>query len=402
MYDSRSVIPQDTASAYSIDGRPPCDVYEPRNEQDAIEIVCASRGQHALVPWGGGCAMGQGNPLRAQRWAALCSNGFDQLVEFSPDDMVVTAGAGMTLSNLQSILAGHNQFLPIDAPDADRATLGGIVATNAQGLWRPAFGAPRDRLLGVRVVMADGSVVRGGGKVVKNVAGYDLCKLFAGSWGTLGFITEVTFKTNPLPESRVHVNYTAESLQAAAQAALKIHTELLQPAYLSAANLRGMSLSVGLIGSAQTVEWQRAEIERILSESGLKPGPDDPSEDSLRHWQRELNPVATARISIPPSEVAAFCRHIAHQMPESTIIAHIPVGIIEIGLSSQAIDTALGSTSMIPVGGGFVWTAIPREWRQRIGDVWGAQRSGFAIMRGIKQALDPTNLFSPGRFVGGL
>src|SRR5207247_1800369 len=150
----------------------------PESEEECVKIVgaCSAEGI-ALIPWGGGTAVQQGNPIRAARWAALGSRRLDGIVEYSPDDMVVTAQAGVTLAGLQRTLAGRRQILPIDVPDSGLATLGGIVATNAQGLWRPAVGTPRDRLLGLRIVMADGSVVRAGGKVVKNVAGYDLCKL---------------------------------------------------------------------------------------------------------------------------------------------------------------------------------------------------------------------------------
>ncbi len=189
-----SNLSNDTSAPPILDGVAAVLELDPGSDSDAVEAVQqAHRKQLGLVPWGGGTAVAQGNPLRSTAWAALRSGSLSGIREYSPDDMVVTAGAGMSLDNLQAELQARGQLLPLDPPCADRATLGGIVATNAQGLWQAAYGLPRDRLLGVRVVLANGTVVKGGGKVVKNVAGYDLCKLFAGSWGTLGFITEVTF-----------------------------------------------------------------------------------------------------------------------------------------------------------------------------------------------------------------
>src|ERR1041384_6551398 len=129
-----------------IDGLHAEQFFAPESETQAAEIIYHSgRDLLPLVPVGGGTAIHQGNPLKATRWAALSSSALTGLVDYSPDDMVVTARVGMTLTELQAILAEHNQFLPLDPPQPDRATIGGIVATNAQGLLRPAFGAVRDR-----------------------------------------------------------------------------------------------------------------------------------------------------------------------------------------------------------------------------------------------------------------
>ena len=137
-----------------------------------------------------------------RRGPASCSSlrRLGRLLEHEPGDLTVTAEAGMTVARLQTALRARGQWLSLDPPDAERATLGGVVAANASGPRRQLYGTVRDLLIGLTVVTADGALVRGGGKVVKNVAGYDLPKLFVGSHGTLGIIVETTFKLRPLPD----------------------------------------------------------------------------------------------------------------------------------------------------------------------------------------------------------
>jgi len=451
---------------YELDGSVPEGVAAPDSPDACVELVRRAAAERcALVPWGGGTSIEQGNRLRAARWLVASTERLTAMEEFSPADMVVTAQAGRTLAALQKTLAEQGQWIPLDAPNPDRATLGGIVATNAQGLYRPAFGAPRDRLLGVRVVMADGSRIRGGGKVVKNVAGYDLCKLFAGSWGTLGLITEVTFKTGPLPETRAHRVFSAESVRAAAEAALQVHAARLQPAYLtvvsafrhlpSARTPEHLSafLCVGLLGGAETVTWQEAEITRVLTAAGLKPVDGGPTEDELRHFlsgsraveeeDRENRPSAprsasersvssrhpglAARLTVRPSDLPALVENISRLTSRlrggglpyrstrppvdggmssgAVFVAHVPTGIVEVAFGGdRETDPSVYLRQMaglLPDRGHLVWTRVPAAWKAEV-DVWGPARGDFALMRGIKTALDPGGLFSPGRFVGRL
>jgi glycolate oxidase FAD binding subunit len=390
-------IEDERRSRFLLDGDAPDFVFAPGSEAECVEVVkWAAAAGCALVPWGGGTAVQQGNRLRASRWAALSTAGLAQRGEYSPDDMVVTAQAGLTLATLQDELGKQRQFLPIDAPCPDRAALGGIVATNAQGLWRPAFGAPRDRLLGVRVVMPDGAVVKGGGKVVKNVAGYDLCKLFAGSWGTLGLITEVTFKTNPLPEARAHAVFTAPGLRVAVTAALIVHAARLQPVYMTAVSAPSPALCVGMHGSAQAVTWQEAEIARLLESEGLRRTADGPTEEQLRHLITNSPAPLKARITARPS----FLPEIVEGLCESAelIVCHVPTGIVEAAFTAMPDPSTINPQPSTRV---LVWTRVPPD-RKASMDIWGPTRGDFGLMRGIKRTFDPNGLFSPGRFVGRL
>ena len=185
---------------YVVEGRTPLAAVFPGSIDEAAACVAAAAdGGVAVIPWGGGTAVDAGAPPAAVG-IVLALSRLSGLVEHEPGDLTATVGAGMTVGALQTALRERGQWLSLDPPDADRATLGGVVAANAFGPRRHLYGTMRDLLIGVTVVTADGAVVRGGGKVVKNVAGYDLPKLFVGSYGTLGVIVEVTVKLRPCPE----------------------------------------------------------------------------------------------------------------------------------------------------------------------------------------------------------
>lgn len=168
----------------------------------------------SIIAHGGRTMRDLGMPPRRYD-VALDLSGLDQIVDYEPNDFTITVQAGMTLAELQRHLATNGQFLPLDHPHFERATLGGICAVGRGGLRRGSFGGPRDWLIGMRMIKADGTAVKGGGKVVKNVSGYDLPKLFAGSLGTLGVIVEVTLKLRPQPASDQIVAINAPTFESA-------------------------------------------------------------------------------------------------------------------------------------------------------------------------------------------
>src|SRR5687767_1191119 len=149
---------------------------------------------------------------RAEKISTFDVRAMREVLEYTPEDMTVSVEAGITLAQLQARLAEHNQWLPIDPPGANTLTIGALLAANKSGPRRFGYGTIREHLLGIKVVLADGRVIKAGGKVVKNVAGYDLCKLFVGSQGTLGVIAEATFKVLPRPESELVLNRSSSSL----------------------------------------------------------------------------------------------------------------------------------------------------------------------------------------------
>ena len=192
---------QDTAR-YAIDGRAPRFAVRPATRDEVVEVVraCDADGL-ALVPWGGGVALAR--EAAPQRYdVALDLAGLDRIVEFEPDDFTVTAECGVTLADLRAALAECGEELPLEAPEAWGATLGGVLAASASGARRLRFGGPRDRLLGARFVTGDGVLARSGGRVVKNVAGHAIHRLLCGSRGGLAVLLEASLKLLPLPPSR--------------------------------------------------------------------------------------------------------------------------------------------------------------------------------------------------------
>ena len=193
------MLPAEILPGYAVDGLTPEAVALPENREALSQVMeWAARAGAAVAPWGGGTQQGLGN-VPARLDLALDLTRCNRLLDFQPDDLTVTVEAGITLESLQRELAQGGKYLPLEAPQPARATIGGILATNSTGPRRFAYGPPRDWLIGIGVVAADGTESKAGGRVVKNVTGYDLNKLYTGSLGTLGIIVEASFKLSPAP-----------------------------------------------------------------------------------------------------------------------------------------------------------------------------------------------------------
>src|SRR5262245_48381521 len=190
----------ENGARFVIDGREPQEVSFPESiEQAAGMIYTATEHRRAVSPVGTGAFLHLGG-LPRRYDLALCLQRMSRIVDYQPTDMTVSVEAGMSLARLQQILGEQNQWLPLDPPWPERVTVGGLIAMNLSGPSRLSQGTVRDFLIGIKVIRADGTVIKGGGRVVKNVAGYDLTKLYCGSFGTLGVIAEATFKVRPRSE----------------------------------------------------------------------------------------------------------------------------------------------------------------------------------------------------------
>lgn len=364
----------------------------------------------ALLPYGGGTQLQTGYPPLADKpYRLLSSARLNRILDQQPADLTVTCEPGVTLAELQAALAPYRQMLALDVPLPERATLGGIVAANTTGFWRPAYGAPRDLVIGLRAVMSGGVEVRGGGKVVKNVAGYDLCKLFTGSWGTLGVLTELTFRTRTRPEIERALAWDAPDLASAARVGLALHQARLAVTYVLATNEpEGRPrLILGLHGSAERVEWQTAELARLAAEAGLNGRTAILSEadvTALRDRQARLEPEwqMAARLSCLPTELEAAIRTL-ETPSDFALTAHCATGTLALAATRVTEDTTARLRKARPPGAHLVWTRLTRA----VPDcdhlaVWGEPQAEFKLHRAIKQALDPKNTFSPGRFLGRL
>ena len=196
---------------FAIGGRTPRLALRPTSRDEAAEVLRAATADRlALVPWGGGVSLAR-EPAPGRYDLALDLAALDRVVEYDPEDFTLTAECGATIASLRATLAARGQELPLEAPHAARATLGGVLSANASGPRRLRFGAPRDRILGARFALAGGTIARSGGKVVKNVAGYGIHRLLCGSRGGLAVFLEASLKLAPAPEARVALCFDADA-----------------------------------------------------------------------------------------------------------------------------------------------------------------------------------------------
>ncbi len=307
----------------------------------------------------------------------------------------------------------------VDAPHPDRATLGGIYATNTTGPRRFGAGRPRDQIIGVSFVTSEGVVVKGGGRVVKNVAGYDFPKLLTGSMGTLGIITQLTLKIRPIPEASaiawvpwIHPDRLATAIDGFNLSGTRpIALELLNR---RAAATVGQSLglpadhavlAIGLEDNAESVRWQIDRLKAELGRTDLVVVEGEPSAllwESLNGFQASsIGPISFVA-NLRPSSVAAF---VAGLDPDRwSVQAHAGNGIVRAhGLDEWTRDAAVQQIDplrrrAVADGGNLIVSRCPTEWKESL-RVWGEPRADWAIAERVRAALDPHGSMNPGRFV---
>jgi glycolate oxidase FAD binding subunit len=413
-------------ASYVVEGRTPRAVVFPGSVEAVSQLVAVTAAAGVpVIPWGGGSRIGLG-AAPAEDAVVVVTRRLARVVEHEPADLTATVEAGLTMTALQAALGARGQWLPLDPPDPDRATLGGVLATNAAGPRRHLYGTARDLVLGLRVVDPGGAVVRAGGKVVKNVAGYDLAKLYVGSLGTLGIIVEATLKLRPRPAAdracwAAFADVPAAAAGAAAVMAsdLTPHSlELLDPGAAARCgppdSLPGAAVVVGFDGLPATVAWQLGEAERILSSAGarsVRPLAGPP--DDLRTVVPD--PLALASVAVLPAEVGAYLAEVAPAVhaagPRLLATAHAGQGLVTLALVAAdrvppgdhglvAALTALRTRARAR-GGHCVVERAPLGVKTEVG-AWDPPGPAIALMRQLKARLDPQGLMNPGRFTGGL
>ena len=411
-------------SPFVVEGRTPAAAVFPGTIDEVAAVVrAAAAAGVAIWPWGGGTAVAVGEPP-PRAGIVLGLRRLARLVEHEPGDLTATVEAGLTLASLQETLQARGQWLSLDPPDAERATVGGVIAANASGARRHLYGTVRDLLIGLTVVTADGAIVRGGGKVVKNVAGYDLPKLFIGSWGTLGIIVDATFKLRPRPEDERLLAVRFDRLKdcgAAARAVLAGDLipnalDIVDPAAAAALGLSGeAALVVGFDGLRQQVDWQVAELTVLVGPLGgrdvvaLPPA----TWPRLATLARDAiaSPAALMSFSVLPTLVTETMEQGAQSARQrglaSAWAAHAGVGAITgallAGRDPATVATVLAEWRAIATAGGghATLTWAPLAVKSQV-PVWADAGPAGRIMQRIKAQLDPDNVLKPGRFVAGI
>lgn len=368
------------AQSISIDNFGPLAVERPSSVAALCDLVKRTRAaKHGLYPVGGRTTLDVGLPP-IKPGVACDTTALASVIDYPARDMTITAQAGITVAALQAELAKEGQWLPIDVASPEKATLGGAVATNACGPRRYGYGTLRDYVIGISFVTDDGVEVKAGGRVVKNVAGYDLMKLQIGALGTLGVVTQLTLKVKPKPEAgaAVAVSCDSASLGAvldalAASRTRPIAVELLRP------NDTEWAVTVGYEEKAAAVKWQVSALADELKSlpARITELPDASFIESNTALQLRAESRFIGKLSVPPSKVAETVTKLPAHV---TIHAHALTGVIWVHADA-------------PVEG-----AEARRGR--------AERKqppqGWELMRHVKMTLDPDNVFNPGRLFGDI
>ncbi len=321
----------------------------------------------------------------------VSTTSMDRILEHAAGDLVVTTQAGAPLAAVQEQVAGAGQWLALDPPEPG-ATVGGVVAAAASGPRRLRYGTPRDLLIGITIVLADGTVAKSGGKVVKNVAGYDLGKLFTGSFGTLGVIAECTFRLHPRPPVRRVVTALADDPAAAAARCFDTG------ATPTALEWDGATVIAVVESIESAADIQAADIAAAIAGEVTDALPDSFGE---RPWRRGDPGQVGVKITHRLGAVNEAVRAVRDLIPEARLRAHLGSGVLWAGTASEDLSW-LEPLRRRAAGwdGQVVLVEAPTEAKHGI-DVWGPAR-GLEVMRRIKEQFDPDGRMSPGRYVGGI
>jgi glycolate oxidase FAD binding subunit len=360
--------------------------------RDAVRDATATRTPLRIV--GGGTWLDAGRPVRATRTLPLSA--LTGVVHYEPGDFTLTARAGTTLAELANATLPHRQFLALDPYGAATGTLGATVATSASGPMAHAFGAPRDNVIGLEVITGDGAVVRCGGRVVKNVAGFDLTRLFTGSWGTLGVITEVSVRLRALPASdetlALGVDERPDALAALVRtlrsaSIAPLAVELLSPALAARLSLPSTAtLLVRLAGNATSIRAQRQVLQTL----------GDASEVAPEVWRaaRSVEPGAAvvARLSSLPSRIASVwtqARETTAATAGAVLTASLGRGVLRCVLPHDARDAA---RELARCDASVIFERLPADLWSELAPSAAADR----LSRNVRDRFDPARVLNPG------
>ena len=395
----------------AVEGVEPSFVVEPGSVEEISAVMKLVYEESLVVaPQGGGSKTHLGNPPRELDLIVSTAK-MNEIIEYVPGDQIVRVQAGIKLADLQAKLGESNQMLAIDPPEQD-ATVGGLIAANASGPRRYSYGTVRDLIIGVRIVLADGTIAKAGSKVVKNVAGYDLSKLFTGSLGTLGVIAEANFRLHPLRD--VSRTVTAEieggpqEVYAAVEAVVRTQAEPTAIELRYGENEKLISIL------AESIEGGiEAKIETLSHVLGYHGKVRDPQDGD--HLGEMLPSVgeddALLKISAPPADLKSVLESVLgaaerRGLDHPNITGHAGTGVTYVSLSGGNIEAKTETIDELREiwsrrGGGVVLLEAPRTLKESVG-VWGVPRDDIGLMARVKDKFDSRGLMNPGRFVGGI
>ena len=426
----RIVSDPDEIRNYAIDGLLPRLAVIPETVEQVAQIVALANQQGlTLLTRGGGSRINLGG-IPEQLDILLETTKLTRLLEHEAPDLTCNVEAGITLAALQAQLATKGQRLALDPPDAQQATIGGILASNASGPKRLRYGTARDMVIGLHVVQASGEVARSGGRVVKNVAGYDLNKLYIGSLGTLGIIVEANFKLQPLPANERTLMLTFLNAADAMRTVIALLGSLLTPSAIElidsgaasdmtdflGLNLptNGYTVAVNFEGSITSIDRQVNETQILARANSALLSDDLSGEAQNQFWEvirEHTQGSITCKAAVMVSQVISYLQAIEqvcqlHKL-EAAVVAHAGNGILYIELrpgdATHRLVEAITELRLHAqeARGSMVVERCPIDLKRLI-SVWGEPGQDFYLMQRLKQQFDPKGTFVKGRFVGGL
>jgi glycolate oxidase FAD binding subunit len=420
----RTALPPDTVQdddptleTFSVQGVRPLCVVTPGNvEELQATLRIAAEHRAALAPWGGGTQQLIGAPPTRLDLVVRTTR-LNRVLAHTPDDLTISVEAGMTFGALRTYLAQHGQMLALDPPLPDRATIGGLIATATDGPRRLGYGTLRDVLIGIAVVEVGGRLSRGGGMVVKNVSGFDMMKLYLGSFGTLAVIASANFKLLPQPRAAGTILCRFNDPKPAFAALdeldgtqlAPVAAEYLNRSALAAVGQSGVcALALMAEGLPQAVERQMNDMSAIMRRHGAQSVERLHGGEAEALWSAiaDLPQTATlaadeavVKLSVLPTDVAsaiAQCEASAARVGSSVAInARALSGVLYARVRSVTAAALTTLTAELP---GLQWVATTLPDTPR----WGAPPQGLDVMRRIRDEFDPLHLLNPGRFVPGL
>jgi glycolate oxidase FAD binding subunit len=420
-------------AAFSVDGKiPDCAVAPFTAEQVAAVLHYAGEHHLGLIPRGNGTKLAMGNPPRRYD-VALSLKELNRVIHYEPADLTITVEAGMTFGAFQDLVGKDGLWLPLDPRGGAESSLGGIIAANAAGPLRQGFGGPRDMVLGLKIATTDGKIAKTGGRVVKNVAGYDFGKLLTGSFGTLGVMVEACLKLFPKPPERATFAMRAGTLGVARDLRRSILRSPLDAMRLVLLDAQAAALLedstqpperpdaelwIELGGSHRVIERCMLELRQLAAAVGATLGRRENGEtawervSNLAHWiQPKFRDVTVLKAALPLVASEEFLSR-AQQEAESERIAvasfaQVGVGIVHLCALQETLSTNIAGwvlrlrQAAADLGGSLVIEHCRSDLKAGV-DVWGKGGDDLAAMRKMKSAWDPQEVLSPGRFVGGI
>ena len=397
-------------AADAVAGAQPNLVIEPGTESELAEILRLSNAAGlAVIPRGGGTKLSWGNPpVRAD--LILSTARLTKIIEHAWADLTVTVEAGCTIQKLQETLAQHGQRLALDPLWPEKATVGGVLSTNDSGALRLRFGALRDLIIGATIALPDGTLASSGGKVVKNVAGYDLPKLVTGALGTLGVITRAVFRLHPLPLNSRSFRVTTANGEETQKFVLAVQDSKLAHTSLQShfSDENPPVSDILFEGTEAGLAAQETQLRNLAARGSV-------SEASASTWTaREKlwafsDPASTAiaKISILAANMARTMELVAraasaHQLRWRALMYATGIGWLRLEGRPEALPGALQMLRDDLQGKDGSLVVLHRPDKMPAFDAWGTPGDALLLMNAVKKQLDPKNTLNPGRFVGGI